>query len=74
MTIKAPPLLRPERRDRKLPRVSAAAAPVKDWWIEVTDRHKTTSQQPAGERLAKTQLSQTFSTLLFLTAICWGPM
>lgn len=53
MTVEAPSFPLAELRDNKLPRVSAPAAPVKDWWIEVADRNQLDSRQPAWEILAK---------------------
>ena len=71
MTVEAASLPLVELGSSKLPRVSAPAAPVKDWWIEVADRDKMHSQQPAWEILAKNAVEPNvfYEPWMFLPAI-----
>ena len=70
MTIQAAPL--PSREPGKNnSHVSAAAAPVKDWWIVAVDGAKTASQQPAWETLAKNAVEPNvfYEPWMFLPAV-----
>ena len=71
MAVEAPSFPFADLRNNELPRVSAPVAPVQDWWIEVADRDKTLSQQPAWEVLAKNAVEPNvfYEPWMFLPAI-----